>query len=596
MAQRRAVVLLVAFVTASIISLRGAPSAPEWPQWALNPQHTSDIGVNGQSPNQILANIVYDPNVPREMSLNQNNLLVHYQVPLVDGTDVYMENKGGAYTNGSYATQTWSEDKYSWINGQLTTVWSFASDWTAPGSSNDFWEPVFHAALANGYLYAPGAGGTIFKVSKADGTVVSRINPFKTINPRIFAVSPLTVDGVGNIYYNALYVQASVPFYTTDAVDSWLIKVAPDDSLQMVSYTMLLAGQVPAASDLCYATFSTSQLPWPPSPTAVPPKTTCGLQRVAINIAPAIAPDGTIYSVTRAQFISRYGYMVAITPSLTLKWATSLRGPDSTEAFPNSYLDGGYFQDGCNDGTVAASTLPPDGQPDGCRQGARNGVDPAVNRFGGGRVLDDSSSTPTVAPDGSVFYGAYTRYNWAQGHLMHFSASGQLLNSFGFGWDSTVAVYPHDATYSLVIKNNHYSGLGSYCNDNTICPTDRNTANPASPEAYFVSQLDPSLNVEWSFQNTNTNSCTRNAHGSITCVSDHPNGFEWCVNAPVLDKSGNVFANSEDGNLYVIAQGGHITGRLFQQLALGAAYTPTSLGGDGKIYSQNAGRLFVAGK
>jgi hypothetical protein len=34
---------------------------------------------------------------------------------------------------------------------------------------------------------------------------------------------------------------------------------------------------------------------------------------------------------------------------------------------------------------------------------------------------------------------------------------------------------------------------------------------------------------------------------------------------------------------------------IFQNLALGAAYTPASLGGDGKVYSQNDGVLFVAG-
>ena len=36
--------------------------------------------------------------------------------------------------------------------------------------------------------------------------------------------------------------------------------------------------------------------------------------------------------------------------------------------------------------------------------------------------------------------------------------------------------------------------------------------------------------------------------------------------------------------------------RVFLELALGAAYTPASLGRDGKVYAQNAGHLFVAGK
>ena len=179
---------------------------------------------------------------------------------------------------------------------------------------------------------------------------------------------------------------------------------------------------------------------------------------------------------------------------------------------------------------------------------------------------------------------------------MHFSANGDFLGAFGFGWDSTPAIFEHDGTYSVIIKDNHYSGLGSYCSVATVCPTDRTSSNPASPEEFFVTQLSPSLQVEWRFKNTNTQSCSRNPDGSISCVSDHPNSFEWCVNAPVVDRMGIVYANSEDGNLYAINQGGTLRQKIFQQLALGAAYTPTSLGGDGKIYSQNAGHLFVVGR
>ena len=95
------------------------------------------------------------------------------------------------------------------------------------------------------------------------------------------------------------------------------------------------------------------------------------------------------------------------------------------------------------------SVLPVNGQPGGCRVGARNGVDPAENKPGAGRVLDDASSTPTIAPDGSILYGAYSRYNYAQGHLMRFSANGDYLGAFGFGWDTTPAIYQHDGTYSI---------------------------------------------------------------------------------------------------------------------------------------------------
>ena len=276
-------------------------------------------------------------------------------------------------------------------------------------------------------------------------------------------------------------------------------------------------------------------------------------------------------------------------------------GPDGT------YFTGGYMPDGCNDGSryTSASLFPVNGDTahGGCRAGARAGVDPAVNRLGGGRVLDDSSSTPTIAPDGSVFYGAFSRYNYDQGSLMHFSAAGAFLGYFSFGWDITPAIYAHDGTYSIVTKNNHYGGVGSYCNVEAFCPPNRTASNPASPEEYFITQLSPvadpvtgSMTVEWSFKATNTQSCTRSADGSVSCVSDHPFGFEWCVNAPVIDRLGIVYANSEDGNLYAINQGGTPKQSIFQQLALGAAYTPTSLGSDGKIYSQNAGHLFVVAR
>jgi outer membrane protein assembly factor BamB len=178
---------------------------------------------------------------------------------------------------------------------------------------------------------------------------------------------------------------------------------------------------------------------------------------------------------------------------------------------------------------------------------------------------------------------------------MHFDARGNYLGAFGFGWDTTPAIYAHDGTWSAVTKNNHYGGVGSYCDDATNCPPDRTTNNPASPEQYFVTQLDANLNIEWSFQSTNTFSCMRNADGTLTCVSDHPDGFEWCVNSPAIDANGVVYANSEDGNLFAIGQGGSLILEIFQQLALGAAYTPASIGGDGKIYSQNDGHLFVVG-
>ena len=63
-----------------------------------------------------------------------------------------MEFKAGTYDPNDYSTQTWGENKFTWQGNTLVQVWSYTSDWKAPGSVNDFWEPVFHAVLANGFV------------------------------------------------------------------------------------------------------------------------------------------------------------------------------------------------------------------------------------------------------------------------------------------------------------------------------------------------------------------------------------------------------------------------------------------------------------
>jgi uncharacterized protein (TIGR03437 family) len=550
-----------------------------WPQWALNPQHTSSPGVAGQSLHQILANILYDPLVPEEQSANYDELVAHFQVPLVDGNDVYMEYKSGSYSADTFATEVWGENKFTWQNGQLVLDWGYASDWKAPGSSNDFWEPVFHAALGDAIVYVPGASGSIIELNKSNGAFIQRMAPFGT-DPNTYESGPITLDASGNLYYNAIQVVTTNGFYGNDATNSWLVKVTAGGVVTMVTYQTLTSSQAPASGSQCVTSFDSSQLPWPPSTTAAPQTSTCGSQRAGLNVSPAVAPDGTIYTVSRAHFNDRYAFLLALNPDLSLKWIASLRN---------------RFHDGCGISVADGGWLPPNGSPGGCRAGALQGVDPLTNQPGDGSVLDDASATPVVAPDGTVLFGTWSQYNYSQGHLMHFDTSGNYLGEFGFGWDTTPAIYAHDGAWSAVTKNNHYGGVGSYCGDPDYCPTDRTSSNATSPEQYFVTQLDTNMNIEWSFQNTNTESCTRNTDGTLTCVSDHPAGFEWCVNSPAIDANGVVYANSEDGNLYSIAQGGSPTQAIFQQLALGAAYTPASIGGDGKIYSQNDGHLFVAG-
>ena len=590
----------VSTCTMLLLSAGLQAAQPWWPQWAVDPQHTGQVNVAGQSLSNILQSMIYDPLVPAEMAAAGGSLDAHYQVPLIDdASTIYMEFKSGTYNKNRYDTQSWGENGFKWQNGKLVLQWSFTSDWKAPGSQADFWEPVFHGVLANGFIYVPGAFGTIFKLDKSNGNVISRINPFSSLDPSIIVAGVPSADSAGHIYYNAIQQfnpGTGISFYQHDIVDSWLVKVNPDDSTAKVSYTVLTAATAsgsdpaPLPTDQCLGTFAVKDLPWPPSPTAVPPTSPCGHMRPALNAAPAITPDGsTIYTITRnlgeLAGTGRYAGMAAVNSDLTPKWWTSFRN---------------RLNDGCNNdvGTFAGALLPQNGTPGGCRVGATPGVDPAANTKPAGRVLDDASSSPTITPDGSILYGAYTRYDFARGHLLKFSPAGAFLGSYSFGWDSTPAIYTHGSTYSIVIKDNEYGGgpaFGSYCNVDSICP-------PRQNGPFFITRLSPGLAVEWKFQNTNNQSCTRNPDNSLTCVPNNsgtqwPNvGFEWCINAPVVDSNGVVYANSEDGNLYAINANGTLKQNIFLQQALGAAYTPLAIGPDGKVYTENKGYLFVIGQ
>jgi len=560
--------------------------ADGWPQWGQNPQHSGFNPVVGQNLISKLTSMTYDPFVAKEQGENFGELLAHYQAPLVDGQDVFMEFISGTYNScdppGSYSpfpcgndnwfNQVWSEKRLHWEAGELVEKWSFASDWKPePDAGGELggWQPVFHAALSDNGIWVPGAGGTVFQLARGSGNMIARFNPFgSNIDPNIFVSSPITVDLQGNVYYNVLKLNITNDPSTndpwsfgpafdgtnvTDIPDAWLVKISATGVINKVSYKSLT--YTPTAPATCFGTFSSSTLPWPPSPTAVPRTVPCLSQRPGVNITPAIAPDGTIYSVTVAHnpFASRYSYIVAFNPDLTVRWTASMR-------------------DRIHDGCGVLLTI---GGPGGCRAGQpANGVEPATNMAPAGRVIDQSSSSPVVTPDGGVIYGAYTAYNYARGHMFRFDRNGNFAAAYDFGWDSTPAVYPHNGTYSIVIKDNHYD-VGSYCSNDTICP-------PAPPGPYYITQLNPNMGIEWQFKNT-------------TKDSNHPNGFEWCINAPAIDLFGNVFANSEDGNLYKIKPGGTALGQIFLNKALGAAYTPLSLGPDGRIYTENDGILFAVG-
>jgi BACON domain-containing protein len=594
-----------ATITVTFVVASPPANAPFWAQWGANSQHSGMVSVAGQNAAMQLADIVYDPFVAQEQaeSADGGDLTVHYQAPITDGNDVYFMTKTGTYTscqtpgawvNGSacgpntWSTQVWNVARYTWINGSFVPVWTWASDWKPEpnGAALVGWEPVFHPADANGYLYVPGAGGTVWKITQAFGSVVSHINPFAGMNVTpsdTYVAGPLTADSAGNIYYNVIELadpNAGDP-WQSDIQGAWLVKITSADATSVLSFAALVPAAPAGTATTCPGQFSSlSTLPWPPANVVGtnqgPPTVACGSQRAGLNIAPAVAPDGTIYTASRAQLDGLQAYLIAVKSDFSgPRWAAPLQN---------------RLNDGCG---VLVPMGPTNSTPNACRLGATMGVDPTTNAPGSGQIFDESSSSPVVLPDGSVIFGALTSYNAQRGHMFKFDSAGNFQGAYDFGWDSTPAVYSHHGTYSIVLKDNHYD-TGLYCSGGSaICQT-----LPQGP--YYITQLDPNLNVEWKFQSTNTESCTRTASGALSCKTTNPDGFEWCINMPAVDVNGNVYVTSEDGNLYVIPQGNSgtfttPTANLFLNLAIGAAYTPLSIGPDGKLYTQNDGHLFVVG-
>ena len=256
-------------------------NAPFWAQWGANPQHTGKVPVAGQKLDHQLADIVYDPFVAKEQAEWGGDLLAHYQAPIVDGNDVYLETRTGTYKSCSspgnwqhgeacgpvaWNMIVWNETRFSWENGQLIRIWSYASDWkpesaSTHGAGIGSWEPVFHAAEANNFIYVPGGGGTVWKVNKADGTSASHINPFSGVSIDVkntFVAGPLTADANGNIYYSVVELadpSLGDPWRDNDAVASWLVKVTPQDKATIVSFANLVPDAPPGTATTCPAPF-----------------------------------------------------------------------------------------------------------------------------------------------------------------------------------------------------------------------------------------------------------------------------------------------------------------------------------------------------
>ena len=417
------------------------------------------------------------------------------------------------------------------------------------------WEPVFQHAMTQDAVYVPGAeelcGSSTAHSDRSSASIRSA-----RLDPNRYVTGPLVVDADGTVFYNVIELAPLNPL-SNDA-GGFLVKVSPSGQTSLRSYSSLVNG-APAPGAPCPYSFAAGGIarPWPA--TVPVPTGACGSQRPGWNSAPAIGPGGVIFVVSRAHFTGQDSWLTALNTDLSTRWSFHLSR---------------ILNDGCGVlmpyATVASDPL--------CRPGAPMGVDINTGLPPTAIVSDQASSVPVALPDGAVIYGSFTSYNTARGHLIKVSPTGTLMGTFDFGWDVTPAVWIRNNTYSIIIKDNHYFSW---------------TAPGQGP--FNISQLSRDLQIEWSYRSTETQSCVSQPDGGLDCVTDHPDGFEWCINAPAVAPDGTVYGNSEDGRVYSIRQGGTLNQNRFLLQSLEAAYTPITIDSQGRVYSLNGGVMTVVG-
>jgi hypothetical protein len=208
------------------------------------------------------------------------------------------------------------------------------------------------------------------------------------------------------------------------------------------------------------------------------------------------------------------------------------------------------------------------------------------------RVTDDSTASPTVGPDGDVFYGVlepvYGAHN-ARGWLLHFDASlAQSKVPGSFGWDTTASIVPKamvpgytgTSSYLIATKYNNYARAGSGDSKNKVAVLD-----PAASQADFISGKPVMKEVLTVL--------------GVTPDPNFPGGVvEWCINTAAVDPfTKSVIANSEDGWLYRWDLASNtLSQKIKLTSGLGESYTPTAVGPDGTVYAINNAVLFAVGK
>jgi hypothetical protein len=467
-----------------------------------------------------------------------------YQISNVTSTSFTLNGVTG---NGTYTGEG------LWV---LSTTSSTATSYIEPAYS---WLPPDQAAYdpVTDRVYFPGPGGTIDYISHPDiatgvvtpvqeafyGTSNYIKNP-SAYDASIYINTPLTVDAQGNIYFGYA-VTGSNP---SNITEGGIARISASGTARHVSAFAAAdtAGQAPSDD---------------------------GNWVAALGSAPALSNDGsTVYFAVDDGGYGLSGneynaYLVGLNSSnLQPKYSVQLYDPTTGNGVPAT------------------------------------GVQTTGNGAG---VIDVSTASPMVAPDGTIYMGVFgSNFDGSRGSLLHFSGNLQTEYIPGaFGWDDTpsiiptamVSSYTGSSSYLILSKYNNYANAetgssgGNGVNEIAILdpyasqPDPNNDPQPGGQPMPVMKQILTFASPSPDIPNIN---------------GGDPNAVrEWCTNGSAVDPAtDSIFANDEDGYTYQWNLGTNtITHTVEVSQGYGVPYTPTAISPNGEVFSDNGGTLFALG-
>ena len=207
---------------------------------------------------------------------------------------------------------------------------------------------------------------------------------------------------------------------------------------------------------------------------------------------------------------------------------------------------------------------------------------------GAANMTDDSTASPTIGPNGDVFYGVLEGNfpsNHDRGWMLHFSGDLAATKIPGaFGWDDTASIVPSSAvpsytglsSYLILTKYNNYAGVGGDGHNKVAILDPIATETDPITGATVMQEVLTVLGV------------TTDSEFGGTAVR------EWCINSAAIDTRRKcAIVNSEDGHVYRWDFTTNTLSPPFPMAAAtGEAYTPTVIGPDGAVYAINNAALY----